>query len=106
MTPLAIMAHGTAPERYRIRIDASVTSKEALFSRVTDTAYLGYSSFSGWDAFADMFYDRLNNSEIEIEIDNSDLSGLLERDRAIWLDFLGSLVEEFPEKLRLARSSG
>ena len=100
------MAHGIAPERYSLCIDASVTSKEALFSRVTDTAYLGYSSFSEWDAFEEMFHSRLENSEIEIEIDNSDLSCLPERDRAIWLDYLESLVEEFPEKLRLARSSG
>tara|TARA_R110002072_G_scaffold162846_10_gene315169 strand:+ start:1033 stop:1335 length:303 start_codon:yes stop_codon:yes gene_type:complete len=100
------MAHGTAPERYSLCIDASVTSKEALFSRVTDTVYLGYSSFSGWDAFEDMFRSRLENSEIVIEIDNGDLLGLPERDRAIWLDSLESLAKEFPEKLRLARSSG
>jgi hypothetical protein len=82
-----------------------VASKEALFSRVTDTAYLGYSSFSGWDAFEEMFHDRLECSEIEVEIDNDDLSGLPERDRSIWLDVLNRLEQEFPEKLWLARSS-
>ena len=50
------MAHEFEGEHYRICIDAHVTSKDALFSRVTDTAYLGYSSFTGWDAFMDMFY--------------------------------------------------
>lgn len=99
------MAYEPAPERYSIIIDSSVTSKEALFGRVTDTAYLGYSSFSGWDAFEDMFHLRLEGSEIEIEIDNRDLLGLPVRDRALWLDTLNSLEKEFPDKLRLARSS-
>ncbi len=98
------MAHETGPERYSICIDSSVTSKEALLSRVTDAAYLGYRSFSGWDAFEEMFNDRLECSEIEVEIDNKDLSDLPERDRAIWLDVLNSLENEFPEKLRLAPS--
>ncbi|WP_423141700.1 hypothetical protein ACOYW6_12860 [Parablastomonas sp. CN1-191] len=98
------MAHETGPERYSICIDSSVTSREALFCRVTDTAYLGYSSFSGWDAFEEMFHDRLECSKIEIEIDNRDLLGLPERDRDIWLEVLDTLEKEFPEKLRVARS--
>ena len=76
-----------------------------MFSRVTNTAYLGYSSFSGWDAFEEMFHERLECSRIEIEIDNRDLLGLPERKRAIWLDVLDRLEKEFPEKLRLAHSS-
>ena len=60
------MAHEFEGERYRICIDAHVTSKDALFSRVTDTAYLGYSSFTGWDAFMDMFRSRLSNSVIRM----------------------------------------
>lgn len=99
------MAHETEPEKFSVCIDSSVTSREALFSRVTNTAYLGYSSFSGWDAFEEMFYDRLECSKIEIEIENRDLLGLPERERAIWLDVLNRLEKEFPEKLRLAHSS-
>jgi hypothetical protein len=98
------MASEIRPEKYSVCIDSSVTSKEGLFSRVTDTAYLGYSSFSGWDAFEDMFHSRLECSDIELEIDNENLSGLPARDRAIWLDLLNSLEKEFPDKLRLARS--
>ena len=98
------MAYETAPERYCVIIDSSVTTKEELFSRITDTAYLGYSSFSGWDAFIDMFHSRLECSEIEIMIDNKDLLGLTPRDRAIWLNTLNSLEQEFPTKLRLTRS--
>ena len=88
-------------ERYIVTIDSSVTTKDELFSRVTDTAYLGYSSFSGWDAFNDMLLGRLESSDILIEIVNEDLSGLTERDRGIYLEIMADAVREFPQKLLL-----
>ncbi|MBY8336471.1 hypothetical protein KYN89_05380 [Alteriqipengyuania sp. NZ-12B] len=100
------MAHEFEGEHYRICIDAHVTSKDALFSRVTDTAYLGYSSFTGWDAFMDMFHSRLSNSVIQIEIENRDLCGLPERDRSTWVEVLDELKDEFPDKIRLVQSNG
>lgn len=101
MVKHAAMALEPPREHYRISIDCSVTSKEALFSRVTDTAYLGRSSFNGWDAFYDLLWLRLDGSPIELEIDNRDLSGLTVEDRGKWLSVLGDLHEEFPEKLVL-----
>jgi hypothetical protein len=95
------MASGTQSERYSVSIDASVTSKELLFSRITDTAYLGYSSFSGWDGFRDMFWSRLELSDIVLDINNRDLSALPAQDRSIWLELLSELRAEFPAKLRL-----
>ena len=100
------MAHEFEGEHYRICIDAHVTSKDALFSRVTDTAYLGYSSFTGWDAFMDMFRSRLSNSVIRMEIENRDLCGLPERDRSTWVEVLDELEDEFPDKIRLVQSNG
>ena len=101
MAHLVAMALGSSSEHYRIRIDSGITSSEALFSRVTDIAYLGYSSFNGWDAFYDMFWYRLDGSRITVEIDNFDLSGLPDRDRQVWLDLLKDLQQEFPTKLVL-----
>lgn len=98
------MASETGPERYRICIDSSVASKDALFSRVTDTAYLGYSAFNGWDAFYDMFWLRLEYSDIVLEIDNHDPSALPEQDRSIWLECIHDLQREFPTKLLLVHS--
>jgi RNAse (barnase) inhibitor barstar len=88
-------------ERYVVTIDSAVTTKDELFSRITDTAYLGYSSFSGWDAFWDMLHGRLETSDILIEIVNEDLSGLSERDRQSYLDIMAEAVREFPQKLLL-----
>ena len=88
-------------ERYVVTIDSSVTTKHELFSRVTDTAYLGYSSFSGWDAFNEMLLDRLESSDILIEVVNENLSGLTERDRGIYLEIMAGAVREFPQKLLL-----
>ena len=95
------MVCGTHSERYSVIIDASVASKELLFSRITDTAYLGYCSFSGWDSFRDMFWSRLELSEIVLDIDNRDLSALPPQDRSIWLELLSDLRAEFPAKLHL-----
>jgi len=88
-------------ERYVVAIDRSVTTKDELFARVTDIAYLGYSSFSGWDAFNDMLLSRLESSDIFIEIVNEDLSGLTGRDRQIYLDNMADAVRAFPKKLML-----
>jgi hypothetical protein len=92
-------------ECYRVTIDASVTSKDLLFSLVTDTAYLGYSSFSGWDGFRDMFWSRLECSNILIEIENRDLSSLPEEDSSFWIELIDELRSEFPSKLRLVDRS-
>jgi hypothetical protein len=99
------MACDTHSERYSAIIDASVTSKELLFSRITDTAYLGYSSFSGWDGFRDLFWSRLELSDIVLDIDNRDLSALPAQDRSIWLELLNELRAEFPVKLRLVTTA-
>jgi len=99
------MAFNTRTERYSVSIDSSVTSRDLLFRRIADTAYLGFSSFSGWDGFRDMFWSRLEDSEIVLEIDNRDLSSLPERDRLIWIELLGELRAEFPAKLRLATTA-
>ncbi|MBT2133624.1 hypothetical protein KK137_04690 [Croceibacterium sp. LX-88] len=88
-------------ERYVVTIDSSVRTRDDLFSRITDTAYLGYSSFNGWDAFNDMLLGRLETSDILIEILNEDLSGLTARDREIYREILADAVREFPERLRL-----
>ena len=90
-------AHPT--EHFIVTIDGSVTTKDELFSRVTDTAYLGYSSFSGWDAFYDMLLVRLRASEIVIEVVNENLSGLSERDRDAYLEIMAEAAQEFPQKL-------
>jgi hypothetical protein len=95
------MAPDTRTERYSVSIDSSVVSKELLFSRITGTAYLGYSSFSGWDGFRDMFWSRLEDGDIVVEIDNRNLSSLPERDQLNWIELLHELRAEFPEKLRL-----
>lgn len=92
-------------ECYRVTIDASVTTKDLLFSRVTDTAYLGYSSFSGWDGFRDMLWSRLECSAILIEIENRVLSSLPEEDSSIWIELVDELRSEFPSKLRLVDQS-
>ncbi len=94
------MASDTRTER-SVRIDSLVTSKGSLFSRITDTAYLGYSLFSGWDGFRDMLWSRLEYSDICLEIDNHDLSSLPERDRLIWVELLEELRTAFPAKLKL-----
>jgi hypothetical protein len=99
------MASETLTERYSVSIDSSVTSKDLLFSRITDVTYLGYSSFGGWDSFRDMFWSRFEDSNIVVEIDNRDLSSLPERDRSIWIDLLGELRAEFPAKLRLVTAA-
>ncbi len=91
-------------EQYRICIDLSVTSADALFTRVTEVAYLGYSKFSGWDAFYDMLRSRLESSNILIEIPNRDLSALPEEDRATWLIYLRELNDEFAMKLQVLGS--
>lgn len=88
-------------ERYVIKIDSSMRTKDDLFSRITDAAYLGYSSFSGWDAFNEMLLDRLASSDILIEILNEDLSGLTKRDRDIYLEILVDAVREHPDKLKV-----
>lgn len=90
-------------EIYSIVIDSSVRSKDAIFSRVTDVAFLGYSTFNGWDAFYDMLSGRLNDSDIIIQVANADLSGLSIQDRTIWLSLLDDLRQEFPTKLNLVR---
>jgi hypothetical protein len=95
------MENAQPAERYVVTIDRSVTTKDELFGRVTDTAYLGYSSFSGWDAFNDMLLGRLESSDILIEIVNEDLSGLTERDRGLFLEIMAEAVREFPQKLLL-----
>lgn len=95
------MDHANPAERYTVTIDRSVTTKDQLFSRVTDTAFLGYSSFSGWDAFYDMLLGRLDSGDILIEIVNEDLSGLTERDREAYLEIMGAAAREFPQKLLL-----
>jgi len=92
------MARAEPNERYLIKIDESVRTKDALFSRITDTAYLGYSSFSGWDAFIEMLQLRLED-DIMIEIENADLSGLLQQDRSIYLEVMTELACEYPNKL-------
>jgi len=89
-------------ERYRVVIDRSVQTKDQLFDRITSTAYLGYSSFSGWDAFAEMFRLRLGYSDIHIDIHNEDLSGLSERDRATYLELVGDAASEYPSKLSVS----
>lgn len=99
------MASETSTEHFSVCIDASVTSKDLLFSCVTDTAYLGYSTFSGWDGFSDMFWNRLVGHDIVIEIDNQDLSGLPRQDRLHWIELLDDLRTEFPGKLRVANAA-
>ena len=99
------MASETSPEHFSVCIDASVTSKDLLFSCVTDTAYLGYSTFSGWDGFSDMLWNRLDGTDIVIEIDNRDLSGLPREDRLNWLELLDDLRTEFPAKLRVTNTA-
>lgn len=88
-------------EHYVVKIDSSIRTKDALFSRITDTAYLGYSSFSGWDAFEDKLLERLECSNILIEIVNEELSGLPEQDTQFYLEILRDALRQFPEKLRL-----
>jgi predicted Zn-dependent protease len=95
------MANDTPTERYLVSIDASARTKDDLFTRFTEAAYLGYSSFSSWDAFNEMLLDRLEVSDILIEISNEDLTGLSERDREIYLQVLADAAREFPKKLRL-----
>jgi hypothetical protein len=88
-------------ERYLISIDQGVTTKDELFSRFTDAAYLGYSSFSGWDAFAEMLLDRLETSDILIEVANEDLSNLSAEERAIYTDIIEDAARQFPTRLRV-----
>lgn len=95
------MASDTRPEHYRVSIDASLISKNDLFSRVTDAAYLGYNSFPGWDGFRDMLWSRISSSNIVLEIANRDLSGLPVQDRSNWIELLDELQAEFPAKLWL-----
>ena len=95
------MEKGNQREHYVIEIDSAVRTKDELFSRITDTAYLGYSSFSGWDAFSDMLLSRLEHSDILIELVNEDLSNLPERDRRSYLEIVTDASREFPEKLRI-----
>ena len=95
------MENAEPAERYVVTIDRSVATKDELFGRVTEIAYLGYSSFSGWDAFNDMLLSRLESSDILIEMVNEDLSGLTERDRQIYLEIMADAVRAFPEKLML-----
>lgn len=95
------MASDTGTERYSVIIDSSVTSRKLLFSRITDTAYLGYSTFSGWDGFRDMLWSRLEDGNIVLRVENKDLASLPDRDRSIWIKLLIELRAEFPTKLRL-----
>lgn len=95
------MENSQPAERYIVTIDRSVTTKDELFGRVTDAAYLGYNSFSGWDAFNDMLLGRLESSDILIEMVNENLLGLNERDREIYLEIMADAVREFPQKLLL-----
>lgn len=90
-------------DNFSIFIDSSVRSKDALFSRMTEVAFLGYSTFNGWDAFYDMLWGRLNDSDIIIQVENADLSGLSTKDRTIWISLLDDLRQEFPTKLNLVR---
>jgi hypothetical protein len=97
----SIMSNQKQAENFTIVIDASVSTKEELFRRITGVAHLGYSSFSGWDAFYDMFHGRLCDSgDILIEISNANLSRLSGHDRFNYLSTLADLQREFPEKLK------
>lgn len=39
-------------------------------------AYLRFGIFSGWDSLREMFWITLEDSDIDFEIDNRNLSGL------------------------------
>ncbi|WP_232824176.1 hypothetical protein [Blastomonas sp. UPD001] len=89
-------------EVFAVDIDSSIDTCDKLFSRVTDVAYLGYGTFSGWDAFIEMFDDRLQWSDIELTIRNRDLSQLPARDRQVWCDVLRDLQARHPAKLKVS----
>ena len=96
-----VMSKTKLTEVFALDIDSSVDTCDKLFSRVTDIAYLGYSNFSGWDAFIEMFDERLQLSEIELTIRNQDLSHLPAKDRRVWCDVLRDLQARHPAKLKV-----
>jgi hypothetical protein len=78
-------------EHYTVTIDRSVSSREQLFARFTDTIFLGESGIPGWDQFEDLLYLRLAESDILVDLRNEDLTGLPARDCSTYLDVIAQV---------------
>jgi hypothetical protein len=93
-----------AVERYQITIDSSVRTKQELFAAVTDTAFLGYSGITNWDAFEELLNERLE-CEIQLTVLIEDIAGLPARDQRIFAEVFQDAAHAHPGKLILHQTS-
>lgn len=85
-------------ECYQVEI-GHVTDKRELFEQYTRTMYLGESGIGNWDAFADLLYLRLQDSDINVVVNHVSPIALPSLDKEIYLRMVNEMRREFNNKI-------